>query len=124
MREFALGNLEAKRDWGYAKDYVRAMWMMLQEDQPDDYVIATGETHTVREFCEVAFAHAGLDWAEHVVVDKSYLRPTEVDLLIGDAGKARRALGWEQTTTFEDLVKLMVDADLELAKSGRGAFHP
>jgi GDPmannose 4,6-dehydratase len=122
--KLALGNLDAKRDWGYAKDYIRAMWMMLQRDKPDDYVIATGETHTVREFCEVAFAHAGLDWREHVVVDSSYLRPTEVDLLLGDARKARRDLGWEPTTKFHDLVKLMVDADLELATSGQGAFHP
>ena len=120
----ALGNLDAKRDWGYAKDYVRAMWMMLQKDKPDDYVIATGETHTVREFCEVAFAHAGLDWREHVVVDPQYLRPTEVDTLLGDATKARRELDWEPKTKFVDLVKLMVDADLELAKSGQGAFHP
>jgi GDPmannose 4,6-dehydratase len=122
--KLALGNLDAKRDWGYAKDYIRAMWMMLQRDKPDDYVIATGEAHTVREFCEVAFAHAGLDWREHVVVDSSYLRPTEVDLLLGDAGKAKRDLGWEPKTKFHELVKLMVDADLELAKSGQGAFHP
>jgi GDPmannose 4,6-dehydratase len=121
--KLALGNLDAKRDWGYAKDYVRAMWLMLQQEKPDDYVVATGETHTVREFCEVAFAHAGLDWTKHVVVDPNYLRPTEVDLLLGDASKARRDLGWEPTTRFQDLVKLMVDADLELAKSGHGAFH-
>jgi GDPmannose 4,6-dehydratase len=122
--KLALGNLDAKRDWGYAKDYVRAMWMMLQKDKPDDYVIATGETHTVREFCEVAFAHAGLDWRSHVVVDPSYLRPTEVDILLGDATKAKRDLDWEPTTKFDALVKLMVDADLELARSGQGAFHP
>jgi GDPmannose 4,6-dehydratase len=120
----ALGNLDAKRDWGYAKDYVRAMWMMLQQDKPDDFVIATGETHTVREFCEVAFAHAGLDWRKHVVVDPAYLRPTEVDILLGDASKAKREMGWEPTTNFEQLVKLMVDSDLELARSGQGAFHP
>ena len=120
----ALGNLEAKRDWGYAKDYVRAMWMMLQQEKPDDFVIATGETHTVREFCEVAFAHAGLDWRKHVVVDPNYMRPTEVDILLGDASKAKREIGWEPTTKFADLVKLMVDADLELARSGQGAFHP
>jgi GDPmannose 4,6-dehydratase len=99
------------------------MWLMLQQEKPDDYVVATGETHTVREFCEVAFAHAGLDWTKHVVVDPNYLRPTEVDLLLGDASKARRDLGWEPTTRVQDLVKLMVDADLELAKSGHGAFH-
>jgi GDPmannose 4,6-dehydratase len=100
------------------------MWMMLQKDKPDDYVIATGETHTVREFCEVAFAHAGLDWREHVAVDPMYLRPTEVDTLLGDATKAKRELGWEATTRFDALVKLMVDADIELLESGRGAFHP
>jgi GDPmannose 4,6-dehydratase len=120
----ALGNLDAKRDWGYAKDYVRAMWMMLQRDKPDDYVIATGETHTVREFCQIAFAHAGLDWKDHVVVDPQYLRPTEVDLLLGDASKAKRELGWEATTKFDELVRLMVDSDLQLARSGQGAFHP
>jgi GDPmannose 4,6-dehydratase len=123
-KTLALGNLDAKRDWGYAKDYVRAMWMMLQCDKPDDYVIATGETHTVREFCEIAFAHAGLDWHEHVVVDPMYLRPTEVDSLLGDPSKAKRDLGWEATTAFVPLVKLMVDADLELLRSGRGAFYP
>lgn len=122
--KLTLGNLDAKRDWGYAKDYVDAMWMMLQQDRPDDYVVATGETHSVREFCEVAFAHAGLDWQKHVVVDPSYTRPTEVDILLGDASKARRVMGWEPTTGFVDLVKLMVDADLELARSGHGAFHP
>jgi GDPmannose 4,6-dehydratase len=122
--KLALGNVEAKRDWGYAKDYVRAMWMMLQQEKPDDYVIATGETHTVREFCEVAFAHAGLDWKKYVVVDPLYMRPTEVDLLLGDASKAKNLLRWEPTTKFQDLVKLMVDADLELARSGQGAFHP
>jgi GDPmannose 4,6-dehydratase len=122
--KLALGNLDAKRDWGYAKDYVRAMWLMLQKDAPGDYVIATGETHTVREFCEIAFAHVGLDWQKHVVVDPMYLRPTEVDLLLGDATKAKRELDWEATTRFHDLVKLMVDADVELARSGKGAFHP
>jgi GDPmannose 4,6-dehydratase len=122
--KLALGNLDAKRDWGFAKDYVRAMWMMLQQEKPDDYVIATGETHTVREFCEVAFAHAGLDWKKHVVVDPLYMRPTEVDLLLGDASKAKNLLRWEPTTKFADLVKLMVDSDLQLARSGQGAFHP
>ena len=119
-----LGNLDAKRDWGFAGDYVEAMWRMLQQDEADDYVIATGETHTVREFCEVAFAHAGLDYREHVVVDPMYLRPTEVDILLGDATKAKRELGWEATTKFVPLVKLMVDADLELLASGRGASSP
>jgi GDPmannose 4,6-dehydratase len=112
-KQLALGNLEAKRDWGYAKDYVEAMWLMLQQDQPDDYVIATGETHSVRELCEVAFEHAGLDWKQHVVLDPRYLRPTEVDQLIGDASKAKAKLGWEPKVRFHELVKLMVDADLE-----------
>jgi GDPmannose 4,6-dehydratase len=123
-KKLALGNLDATRDWGYAKDYVRAMWLMLQRDKADDYVIATGETHTVREFCEVAFAHAGLDWREHVVVDPMYFRPTEVDQLLGDPSKAKRDLGWHAATKFVPLVKLMVDADLELLQSGRGAFYP
>lgn len=107
-----LGNLEAKRDWGYAKEFVEAMWLMLQQERPDDYVIATGETHSVREFLEVAFKHAGLDWRRYVVIDPRLYRPTEVDLLIGDATKAREKLGWTPKTKFEDLVKLMVDADL------------
>jgi GDPmannose 4,6-dehydratase len=116
QKEIALGNLEAKRDWGYAKDYVLAMWQMMQLDKPGDYVIATGETHTVREFCELAFAHVGLDYKKHVVIDKQYFRPTEVDLLIGDPSRAREAFGWKSTTGFGDLVKLMVDADLALLK--------
>jgi GDPmannose 4,6-dehydratase len=108
-----LGNLDAKRDWGYAPEFVEAMWMILQQDKPDDYVIATGETHSVKEFCEAAFAYAGLDWKQYVEIDKSYYRPAEVDLLIGDASKAKRILGWEPKTRFKDLVKLMVDADLK-----------
>jgi GDPmannose 4,6-dehydratase len=116
QKKLPLGNLEAKRDWGYAKDYVHAMWQMLQLDTPDDFVIATGETRTVREFCELAFAHVGLDYREYVTVDPRYFRPTEVDLLIGDATKARERFGWKPTTRFDDLVKLMVDADLELMK--------
>jgi len=107
-----LGNLDAKRDWGYAKEYVEAMWLMLQREEPDDYVIATGETHTVREFLEEAFSYAGLDWREHVEIDPKYYRPSEVDLLVGDASKARRDLGWEPKTTFKELVRLMVDADM------------
>jgi GDPmannose 4,6-dehydratase len=107
-----LGNLAARRDWGYAPDYVRAMWMMLQQDTPDDYVIGMGEAHTVREFVEVAFEHAGLDWKEHVVIDPKYFRPAEVDHLLADPRKARRVLGWEPTVTFEELVRIMVDADL------------
>ncbi|MFN3407510.1 MAG: GDP-mannose 4,6-dehydratase [Limisphaerales bacterium] len=114
-----LGNLDAKRDWGYAKEYVEAMWLMLQQDQPDDYVIATGETHTVREFLEVAFSHAGLDWRKHVEIDPRYFRPAEVDLLIGDYSKAKRKLGWEPKTKFADLARLMVDADIELLRKHR-----
>jgi GDPmannose 4,6-dehydratase len=120
--KLALGNLDAQRDWGYAKDYVVAMWKMLQAQRPGDYVVATGETHTVREFCELAFAHVDLDWREHVVVDAKYFRPTEVDLLLGDASKAKRELDWEPTTKFESLVKLMVDADMDLLREG-GQVH-
>jgi len=109
-----LGNLDAKRDWGYAEEYVEAMWLMLQQEQPDDYVIATGETHSVQEFLDVAFAHAGLDWHEYVEEDPRYHRPAEVDLLIGDPSKAKKQLGWEARTRFNDLVKLMVDADIRL----------
>jgi GDPmannose 4,6-dehydratase len=118
-----LGNLDAKRDWGYAKEYVEAMWLMLQQDKPDDYVIATNETHSVREFLEVAFAHAGLDWQKFVEIDQNYFRPAEVDLLIGDYSKAKRQLGWEPKTTFNALAKLMVDADVKLVQdhlSGKG----
>lgn len=114
-----LGNLEAKRDWGYAKEYVEAMWLMLQQDQPDDYVIATNETHSVREFLEVTFAHAGLDWQKYVEIDARYYRPAEVELLIGDAGKAKRQMGWEPKTKFVELAKLMVDADIELLRRHR-----
>jgi GDPmannose 4,6-dehydratase len=112
--ELRLGNLDAERDWGFAGDYVRAMWLMLQQDTPDDYVVATGETHSVRRFCEVAFGHVGLDWEEHVVVDERFYRPAEVDLLIGTPEKAKRQLGWTPTVGFEDLVTMMVDADLAL----------
>jgi len=111
--ELKLGNLEAKRDWGYAKDYVEAMWRILQQDQPGDYVIATGETHSVREFCEAAFSCVGLDWREFVKVDQKYFRPAEVDLLLGDASKARQELGWQPRVTFHGLVSLMVEADME-----------
>jgi GDPmannose 4,6-dehydratase len=110
----ALGNLEAKRDWGYAKDYVEAMWLMLQQDTADDYVIATGETNTVQRLVEVAFDEAGLPWESHVVIDDAFKRPAEVDLLVGDAGKAKRQLGWEPRTSFEELIRLMVRSDLEL----------
>ena len=111
-----LGNLDAKRDWGFAGDYVDAMWRMLQVDSPDDYVIATGETHSVREFVEKAFARVGLDWERHVAYDARYNRPTEVDLLLGDAAKARRILDWTPRVTFDDLVTMMVEADLALAE--------
>jgi GDPmannose 4,6-dehydratase len=107
-----LGNLDACRDWGFAGDYVRAMWLMLQQDKPDDYVVATGETHSVREFLEGAFSHAGLDWQRHVVVDPKYLRPTEVDVLLGDSTKARTHLGWRPKIGFQELVQLMVDAEM------------
>jgi len=108
-----LGNLDSKRDWGYAKDYVRAMWLMLQQDQPDDYVVATGETHSVQEFLEVAFGRVNLNWQDHVEFDPRYLRPAEVDILIGDPTKAKQQLQWEPSVTFQQLVELMVDADLE-----------
>ena len=111
-----LGNLDAKRDWGYAKEYVEAMWLMLQQKEPDDYVIATGETHSVRELLEETFSYAGLDWRKHLAIDERYYRPAEVDLLIGDPGKAKRKLGWEARTKFKDLVRLMVDADMETAR--------
>jgi len=114
--ELRLGNLEARRDWGFAGDYVDAMWRMLQQDEPRDYVIGTGETHSVRELCEVAFGHAGLDWRKYVKVDAKFVRPAEVDLLLADAGEARRDLGWAPRVSFEGLVKMMVDADLERVK--------
>lgn len=114
-----LGNLDARRDWGYAKDYVEAMWLMMQEDEPDDYVIATGETHSVREFLDLAFGRLDLDWKRHVDVDPRYFRPTEVDLLLGDATKARTKLRWVPKVTFPQLVNLMIDHDLELARVER-----
>jgi len=112
-QELRLGNLDARRDWGHASDFVRAMWMMLQQDEPDDYVIATGTSRTIGEFCEVAFAHAGLDWRQYVVVDERFLRPAEVHTLLGDAAKAREKLGWEPEVGFEEMVQQMVDSDLE-----------
>jgi GDPmannose 4,6-dehydratase len=116
-----LGNLDARRDWGFAGDYVKAMWAMLQQDTPDDYVIGTGEAHSVREFTEAAFAHAGLDWQDYVVIDSQYFRPAEVFDLQADSLKARRALGWEPTIGFVDLVRMMVDADLaDLQRQLRG----
>ncbi len=112
--ELRLGNLDAQRDWGFAGDYVDAMWRMLQQDEPDDFVICTGETHSVREFCEVAFGHVDLDWQEYVTVDERFMRPAEVDLLVGDGTKAKEKLGWEPTTSFQELVTMMVDADIDL----------
>jgi GDPmannose 4,6-dehydratase len=116
QKRLFLGNLEARRDWGYAREYVEMMWLMLQQDQPDDYVVATGETHSVREFCALTFALLGLDWQQYVEHDSRYERPSEVDLLIGDSAKAKRCLGWEPKVRFEQLVQIMVEADLELAK--------
>lgn len=118
--ELRLGNLDAQRDWGYAADYVDAMWRMLQQDEPDDYVICTGETHSVRELCELAFTHVGLNWEDHVVQDERFMRPAEVDLLVGDASKAEAVLDWRPSTSFEGLVRLMVDADLALLQ---GRLH-
>ena len=117
--ELRLGNLEARRDWGFAGDYVKAMWLMLQQDHPDDYVVSTGETHAVRELCEVAFQHVGLDYRSHVVQDERYFRPAEVDLLVGNAEKAGRVLGWEPQVNFRQLVQMMVDADLDALQNGR-----
>ncbi|GBD17317.1 GDP-mannose 4,6-dehydratase [bacterium HR26] len=119
-KELRLGNLDAQRDWGYAPDYVRAMWLMLQQDQPDDFVIATGRTHSVRRLCEIAFGCVGLDWRDYVVVDPALIRPAEVDLLVGDASKARAVLGWEPTVSFEEMIERMVDADLRFLR-GDGA---
>ena len=119
--ELKLGNLDAQRDWGHAKDYVRAMYLMLQQSAPDDYVVATGDTHTVRDFCERAFAEVGLDYEQYVIIDERFLRPAEVDLLIGDAAKARRELGWQPEYTFAGMIREMVAADMEVAsrESGR-----
>ncbi len=117
-KELRLGNLDARRDWGFAGDYVQAMWLMLQQKEPDDYVIATGETHTVREAVETAFAHVGLDWKKYVVLDPALVRPAEVDLLIGDASKAERLLGWRPRVGFQELIRSMVDADLKIMERG------
>lgn len=117
QKKVHLGNLEARRDWGYAGDYVKAMWLMLQQDEPDDYVIATGETHAVQELCEVAFNCVGLNWQDHVVVDQRFYRPAEVDLLIGDATKAKTDLGWEPEVSFKTLIEMMVEADLKVIKA-------
>ncbi|MGA7419522.1 MAG: GDP-mannose 4,6-dehydratase [Acidimicrobiales bacterium] len=116
-KTLALGNLDAQRDWGFAADYVRAMWMMLQQDEPDDYVVATGETHSVRELVELAFAAAGLDWEKYVTIDERFLRPAEVDLLVGDPRKAEKVLGWHRDVDFPTLVQMMVEADLALMRA-------
>jgi GDPmannose 4,6-dehydratase len=119
QKKLYMGNMDAKRDWGFAGDYVEAMWLMLQQDQPDDYVIATGETHAVTEFCEKAFARVGLKYKDYVETDPRYFRPAEVDLLLGDPGKAKKKLGWQPRVTFDKLVEMMVDADLDALASGR-----
>ena len=116
-KSLRLGNLNAKRDWGFAGDYVRAMWLMLQQKTPDDYVVSTGENHTVREFCEIAFDHVGLDWKKHVVVDRKFFRPAEVNTLCGNPAKARRKLGWKPSVSFAELVRMMVDEDLKRLKN-------
>ena len=119
--QLALGSLDSKRDWGYAGDYVRAMWLMLQQDEPDDYVVGTGETHAVQEFCEIAFARVGLNWRDYVVQDPRFMRPAEVDLLVSDPSKAKAKLGWKPNVTFKSLIEMMVDADLELLKTEKEA---
>ncbi|MEH2453443.1 GDP-mannose 4,6-dehydratase [Nostoc sp.] len=128
QKKIYMGNLDAKRDWGYAKDYVKAMWLMLQKDQPEDYVISTGETHSVREFLELAFSYVNLNWQDYVEFDERYLRPSEVELLIGDSTKARQKLGWTPSITFEELVSLMVEADLQAlghtSPNGNGSQFP
>jgi GDPmannose 4,6-dehydratase len=118
QQELRLGNLDAQRDWGFAGDYVEAMWLMLQQDEPDDFVVATGETHSVREFCEIAFGHVDLNWEDHVAIDERFMRPAEVDLLIGDPTKAGERLGWRPRTTFRELVTTMVEADLAAVDRG------
>jgi GDPmannose 4,6-dehydratase len=119
--ELRLGNLDSQRDWGFAGDYVKAMWMMLQHDEPVDYVIATGETHSVEQFLELAFGHVGLDWRQYVAQDERYMRPAEVDLLVGDATKAGRELGWEPHVTLSELVRMMVEADIKMLENGKTA---
>ncbi len=123
QEDLALGNLEARRDIGYAGDYVRMMWMMLQQEEPDDYVIATGETYSIRELCDIAFSHVGLDYKDYVKRDERFFRPAEVDLLIGDPQKAKDKLGWVPETSFKELIHMMVDADIELLKSGKGRLN-
>jgi GDPmannose 4,6-dehydratase len=117
-KELRMGNLDARRDWGFAGDYVKAMWLMLQQTTPDDYVVSTGESHSVRELVQVAFDHVGLDWEQYVVIDPKFMRPAEVDLLVGDMSKARKNLGWAPEVSFEEMTRMMVDADLQRVKSG------
>ena len=121
--ELHLGNLDAKRDWGFAGDYVEAMWKMLQQDTAGDYVVCTGETHSVKEFCEVSFSHLNLDWEDYVKVDEKLIRPAEVDLLVGDASKADEVLGWKPKVGFGDLVRMMVDADMALLEGRLEGLH-
>ncbi len=118
VNELRLGNLEARRDWGYARDYVHAMWLMLQQDEADDYVVSSGATHTVREMCAIAFSHVGLDWQEYVKVDEQFYRPAEVQLLLGDSSKARERLGWTPEVDFAGLIRMMVDADMARVQAG------
>jgi GDPmannose 4,6-dehydratase len=119
-RELHLGNLDAQRDWGFAGDYVKAMWLMLQQDQPDDYVVATGRTHSVRDLCKEAFSHLGLNWQDHVIVDPAFIRPAEVDQLVGDPSKAGEVLGWQPSVSFRELIRMMVDVDLALLRRENG----
>ena len=116
QKELRMGNLSAQRDWGFAGDYVKAMWLMLQQDRPEDYVIATGETHTVERLVQVAFDCVGLDWKRHVVIDQKFIRPAEVDLLVGDFSKAKMQLGWQPEVSFEEMIRMMVQADIERLK--------
>lgn len=124
QKQLFLGNLDAKRDWGYAKDYVEAMWLMLQQDKPDDYVVATGETYSVREFVEKAFSYLDLDWEKYVKIDQRYFRPTEVDILIGDSSKAQKQMGWKPKISFDELVKMMVDSDYQELKKKISGYKP
>ncbi len=121
-KELHLGNLDAQRDWGFAGDYVKAMWLMLQQDRPDDYVIATGKTHSVRQLCREAFSHLGLNWQDHVVVDPAFIRPADVDQLVGDTSKARQVLGWKPAVEFSELIAMMVESDLALLRKENGLF--
>jgi GDPmannose 4,6-dehydratase len=119
QKDLHLGNLESRRDWGFAGDYVEAMWLMLQQAEPEDFLVATGETHSVREFAEIAFNHLGLDYRDYVIVDQKFIRPAEVDLLVGDPSKAHARLGWEPQVNFKELIEMMVDSDLDALKNGR-----